>query len=137
MKSPISHKGFTLVELMITVAVLVTIAAIAIPAYNGYVREARYGAARANMGSLRISLEDFRLDNGTYAVTTVPFDPEAQAALGWEPDGDNNLYTYSIVTAATTTYDVLVRFDGGWVRCNNRMNICCDDQNNASVVGCP
>jgi len=60
-----SH-GFTLVELMIAIAIISVIAAIAIPAYNGYITEARIAAARSNIDSLRLFLEDYRLDNGTY-----------------------------------------------------------------------
>ncbi len=51
---------------MITVAILSVIVAIAIPAYNGYITEARLSTARSNMDSLRLFLEDHRLDNGTY-----------------------------------------------------------------------
>ncbi len=138
-----SAQGFSLIELMIAVAILSVLALIAIPAYNGYTREARYGAARANMGSLRISLEDFRLDNATYRVDGADsYDPEAKvAALGWSPDGDGDNYVYT-VTATTNSYDVLAEIgsagSGRWVLCQNRMNDCCDDSTSgASTTACP
>lgn len=143
--SPTAAKGFSLVELMIAVAILSILAFIAIPAYNGYTREARYGAARANMGSLRIALEDFRLDNATYKVDDEdsynPEDEDKEEDLGWTPNGDNNNYVYT-VTASTASYDVLVQIgsagSGRWVLCQNRMDQCCDDSTTgASTTACP
>lgn len=107
-------RGFTLVELMIAIAILSVIAAIAIPAYNGYIREARINAAIANIEPLRIALEDFWLDNGTYGVRApevwVPGGANSleSGTLGWRPDaGDKNMFTYS-VTSNATSYSISV-----------------------------
>ena len=76
---------------MIAIAILTVIAGIAIPAYNGYIREARINAATANIEPLRIALEDFWLDNGTYGVRN----PEV-----WVPGGANTLSTGTLGLAA-------------------------------------
>ena len=79
-------------------------AAVAIPAYNGYVREARLGAARANIEPLRLALEDSWLDSdtGTYAGLAGTWDPDGaktlENTLGWQPDGDADLYVYKVET---------------------------------------
>ncbi len=72
--------GYSLLELMIAVAILVIVVSIAIPAYQGYVREAQLSTARANIDSLRVFLVDWRLDNNTYQVGgAANFDPKATA----------------------------------------------------------
>ena len=95
-----SNSGFTLVELMIVIAILSVIAAIAIPAYNGYVREARISSARINIEPLRLALEDFWLDNGAFVEGEwIPSGTQTLAAsnvLSWRPDGDGDKYDYSV-----------------------------------------
>lgn len=131
---PSAHRGFTLVELMITVAILSILAAIAIPAYNGYIREARLGTARLNADSLRVFLEDYQLDNGTYVgpnagggvYTSLN---NLQTDFGWTPDGDQGLYSYRVEVSANTYHiGVTHTASGTWLRCENRMSNCCDDQ---------
>ncbi|MCB1873657.1 MAG: prepilin-type N-terminal cleavage/methylation domain-containing protein [Gammaproteobacteria bacterium] len=104
--------GFTLVELMIAVAILTIIAGIAIPAYNGYIREARISAAAANIEPLRIALEDYWLDNGTYNVGSGSWTPGGNVllpnTLNWQPDpGDKNMFNYS-VTSNANSYSISV-----------------------------
>lgn len=54
-----TNKGFTLIELMITIAILAIISTIAIPAYTGYIKTAKLAEAHNNIAALRIAQEEF------------------------------------------------------------------------------
>ena len=60
-------KGFTLIEVMITVAILGILAAIALPAYTDYVIRGRIPEATANMESYRALMEQYYQDTRNYA----------------------------------------------------------------------
>jgi prepilin-type N-terminal cleavage/methylation domain-containing protein len=71
------QSGFTLIEIMIAVAILAIIAAIAIPAYQGYILESRYGAALQDMRQMQLILDDLASDNDLGAL-----DGDDTSALG-------------------------------------------------------
>jgi prepilin-type N-terminal cleavage/methylation domain-containing protein len=55
--------GLTLIEIMIAVAILAIISAIAIPVYQGYLTEARYGTAMKDIRQMQLILDDLAFDN--------------------------------------------------------------------------
>lgn len=60
------QKGFTLIELMITVAILGILAAIAVPSYSNYVRKGKRAEARAALEELSQAMEKHRSVNFSY-----------------------------------------------------------------------
>ncbi len=73
-------QGFTLIDLMGTIAIVALLAALSVPSYDGFVQRARYAAAIADIGSMQIRIENFRtLNNGmlpaTLDVLGTPVDP--------------------------------------------------------------
>jgi prepilin-type N-terminal cleavage/methylation domain-containing protein len=62
----IQSKGFTLIELMVTVAIVAILAAIAIPAYRNYVIRGELVDATQGLAALRANMERYFQDNRTY-----------------------------------------------------------------------
>ncbi|MCY1369784.1 Type IV minor pilin ComP, DNA uptake sequence receptor [compost metagenome] len=60
------NTGFTLIELMITVAIVAILAAVAYPAYQGYVRRTACEDAKGALLGLANALERHRAQTGSY-----------------------------------------------------------------------
>lgn len=60
------QKGFSLVELMIVVAVIGVLTAVALPAYQNFVKKSEAGAALATLNALKTNVEDHISGQGTF-----------------------------------------------------------------------
>lgn len=62
-KSVVKKSAFTLVELMIVVAILGILAAIVLPEVQGYTQKAKEAAAKDNLRTLRIAIQRYAVDH--------------------------------------------------------------------------
>jgi len=95
------RKGFTLVELMIVVAILGIITSIAVPVYRGYLRGAKRQEAKSNLQTIRLLQEQYFADNRSYLAGA---DTNAlKAGLpGFEPGNTATLlYDYKVEAGAS------------------------------------
>ena len=67
MRPNVRGAGFTLIEVMIVVAIVGVLAAIALPNYSDYVKRSKIIEATSVLSDLRVRYEQFFLDNRTYA----------------------------------------------------------------------
>ena len=88
----ISHpnNGFTLVELMIAIAIAAILGSLAMTAYNGYVSSSRESALLQTLQSVKLVQEDRRLRLGEYVEGAYdPTNPSVSgglaSTLGWNP----------------------------------------------------
>jgi type IV pilus assembly protein PilA len=89
-----SSKGFTLIELMIVVAIIGILAAIAIPNFMTYQAKARQSEAKVGLGGIFTTAVSYFAENGTYNP------PNGGAGLGYQPAG-NPRYAFYYGTPAT------------------------------------
>jgi type IV pilus assembly protein PilA len=73
------NKGFTLIELMIVVAIIGILAAIAIPNFMRFQAKSRQAEAKSNLGAIYTAIEAFRVEYGTYTTDL--------SVMGWLPSG--------------------------------------------------
>lgn len=75
MRTKKMQRGFTLIELMITVAVIGILTAIALPSYNSHIRKSRRADAQAALMNIASRQQQMLLDTRAYSTTltsTVP-----------------------------------------------------------------
>lgn len=77
--------GFTLVELLLVLAILVTLAAVVLPRFAGRTEQAKEAAATTQIATFSTVLDAFEVDNGYY-----PEGDEGLYALVEEPEDATN-----------------------------------------------
>lgn len=90
------EKGFTLIELMIVVAILGILAAIAIPNFMRFQAKSKQSEAKTNLGAIGTTAEAWRTERDTYVATV--------AELGWAPQGSSRYgYSYNALLLLANT----------------------------------
>ncbi|EHH2452147.1 prepilin-type N-terminal cleavage/methylation domain-containing protein [Vibrio parahaemolyticus] len=66
------QQGFTLIELMIVVAIIGVLSAVAIPAYKSYVTKSELASGATTVRNLLTNIDMYQQENGTYVGMTLP-----------------------------------------------------------------
>lgn len=92
-----AFKGFTLMELLIAVVILVILATIAMPGYQAQIQKARRSEATGSLLGLAVQMERYYADRSTYTGATIN-------GLVDSADTENGHYTLSISSLAAESY---------------------------------
>lgn len=123
-----NEKGFTLMELLIAVAIVVILAGVGIPIYLQFQASAKHAEASTNLNGIKLAEESFKLANGTYLdCVTSPrvvanLDQSAAAwqdlgtgftNIGFQTSGDVR-FVYGVNNSGTTSFlaEALADTDG-------------------------
>ncbi len=78
-------QGFTLIEILIVVAIIAILSAIAIPNYLAAQTRSKVSRARAELSTLATALESYNVDNNTYPPDTYHGSGDWQSIYPWIP----------------------------------------------------
>jgi type IV pilus assembly protein PilE len=133
-------KGFTLVELMIVVAIIALISVIAYPSYMNYVVNTKRNAARNALLQIADRQQQFFMDNKRYAATLTELGLAANPLVlddqGNPTDAGNRqaVYSVSLSDLAATTYTITAAPMNGQARHDTKCGSLTLDQAGAQAA---
>jgi len=123
-------RGFTLIELMITVAIVAILAAVALPMYRTYMVRGKLVAGTNALAAQRTAMEQYYQDNRTYVSTTT----SSGAAITSPCASSVTADTFTVTcTSTATAYTITAK--GSGLTSNAVYTV--DEKNNMVTVSLP
>jgi prepilin-type N-terminal cleavage/methylation domain-containing protein len=85
--------GFSLIELMVVVAIIAFLAMIAVPNFNRFLAKAKRAEAYMNLSSIYAAEKAYHAEHGKYSDVL-----SGEGGIGWRPEG-KTYYTYGFAGA--------------------------------------
>lgn len=128
------QQGFTLIELMIVVAIIGVLSAIAVPAYQNYVKKSEAASAIGTLRSLQTNIDLYEQEQGSFPGTTnlgaigAAGDMNALGAITLVPNaaasaGGTATFTFAATGPALKTKTIVyTKSTTGW-KCKNNTGV--------------
>ena len=97
----VNQRGFSLMEMLVTITILMILAAVAIPNYRNHVLRTQRSEAMAGLMRIAAAQEKFYLQNNRY---TTALD---ESGLNLDTATTNNHYTLSVLTATQNGFNAI------------------------------
>lgn len=97
-----AQRGFTLIELVVTVAIIAILATIATPVYTGYIRASHRSAAVTTLLNVASREERYYSTNNVYTVSLTGLGYPGTVVSA--PDSGQAYYQVSLASVSTTSY---------------------------------
>lgn len=115
-RQPRSRAGFTLVELMVVVMVMMVLTGIVLGIANLASRRAAEGRARADLQQLRNALDEYRLEVGRYPQVTIVYPPIGSGEVDSQDTTDLLNRWRDNITPPLTNFVTDLSFQDPWGR---------------------
>lgn len=124
-----TQRGFTLLELLMVVAVIGILGMIALPSYSDYVKRGKIAEATSQLGLWRTKMEQFFLDNRTY------LDAVGACGAPVPTGGDLKNFTYTCPGPTASTFTL--QADGNVAEGMNGFTYTINQQNVKQTTAAP
>nr|WP_319822988.1 pilin [Marinobacter excellens] len=111
------QNGFTLIELMIVVAIIGILAAVAIPQYQNYIARSQFSEAHTLLGGARTAVQE-RVDQGSSFAASTGAPNAATNVLGLQLTGQYGTMTAPAYNGSDATYVLTYTFNASDVNAN-------------------
>ena len=126
------QRAFTMIEMMIVVAVVAILASIALPAYNGYIIKSEMRSAQADLLALSLNFENLYQRTLSYPTAAIANTADLENKFkGWRHSAQAH-FSYSTADNTATTYTLKATGSGRQSGCT----ITLTNKNERNASGC-